>query len=408
MMLPVRSAAIAIAAAAALVLSGCTGAAPGGGSDALTFWAYEPNSKAQKEALDGLIAEFETEHDVDVKVTYVPKDGFNTKINSSIAAGRNPDVSYLDQPLIAKFAEDGLLLDVTEKLDAGLGADSFYEGAMATNIVDGKVYGLPLSMTTAALFYNKALVPTPPSDWDAWLQSAADVYAPGSIAAFEGIGSGGYGAWLFPALVQSAGGTMVNADQTEATFGGEAGIAAANLLVGLQSYSDQAVRESQNAFGNGLIAYKLSGPWDIEALRTNFPDLDFGVAPIPAEPGHESISNIGGEDLVVYSNSSKADLAYEFVEYLTNAKGNAVMAGVTGNFAANLEAAQSLGYTADPYLAAFATQLETAVSRPTLTDWLKVNDEVIGSALDSILVSGADPAVVLPEAQKTADSILFR
>ena len=35
--------------------------------------------------------------------------------------------------------------------------------------------------------------------------------APGSIAAFEGIGSGGYGAWLFPALVQSAGGTMVNA-----------------------------------------------------------------------------------------------------------------------------------------------------------------------------------------------------
>ncbi len=408
-MLPTRRiAAVALAATAALLLAGCTGGGgPGASSDALTFWAYEPNSKAQKDALDERIAVFEKQNDVDVKVTYVPKDGFNTKINSSIAVGRNPDVSYLDQPLIPKFAEDGLLLDLTDRLSAGLGADAFYPGAMSTATVDGKVYGVPLSMTTVALFYNKALVSGPPADWDAWLASAAGVYVPNKVAAFEGIGSGGYGAWLFPALVQSAGGSMVNAGQTAATFGEQPGIDAAELLVGLQKYSDQAVRESQNAFGNGLIAYKVSGPWDIEALRTNFPKLDFGVATIPAAAGHASSASIGGENLVVYANSAKQDLAYKFVEFLTDAEGNAVMAGVTGNFAANIQAAESLGYTADPYLAAFAAQLETAVARPTLTDWLKVNDEVIGSALDEILVSGGDPRTVLPKAQANANKILF-
>ncbi|MFT4284612.1 MAG: ABC transporter substrate-binding protein [Protaetiibacter sp.] len=408
-MLPIRRlAAVALTASAALVLAGCTGGGgPGASSDALTFWAYEPNSKAQKDALDGLVASFEKEHDVDVKVTYVPKDGFNTKINSSIAANRNPDVSYLDQPLVPKFAEDELLLDLTDRLADGLGADSFYPGAMDTATVDGHVYGVPLSMTTVALFYNTSLVSGPPADWDAWVASAKSVYVPNKVAAFEGVGAGGYGAWLFPALVQSAGGSMVNADQTAATFGEKPGVEAAQLLVDLQKYSDQAVRESQNAFGNGLIAYKISGPWDIEALQTNFPNLGFAVAPIPAAAGHESSSNIGGENLVVYKNSSKQDLAYQFVEYLTNAEGNAVMAGVTGNFATNIAAAESLGYVDDPYLAAFASQLQTAVARPTLTDWLKVNDEVIGAALDEILVSGGDPATVLPKAQQNADKILF-
>lgn len=405
-MLPFRRtlATAALVVGAGIALAGCSGGGPNAASDALTFWAYEPNSKAQKDALDQLVADFESEHDAQVKVTYVPKDGFNTKINSSIAVGRNPDVSYLDQPLIPKFAEDGLLLDLTDRVEQ----DDFYPGAMETATVDGVVYGVPLSMTTVALFYNTSLVPTAPTTWDEWVASAQDVYVPGQIAAFEGIGAGGYAGFLFPAFVQSAGGSMVNADQTAATFGEEPGIEAAELLVELQKYSDQAVRESQNAFGNGLIAYKVSGPWDIEALETNFPDLGFAIAPIPAKAGEESRSSIGGENLVVYANSGKQDLAAEFVAYLTSAKGDAVMAGVTGNFAANIDAAEGLGYAADPLLGPFATQLQTAVARPTLTDWLKVNDEVIGAALDDILVAGGDPAEVLPKAEQDADAILFR
>ena len=404
-MLPRRIVIVAMTAITVL-LAGCASSAVSPGST-LTFWAYEPNSKAQKDALETLVAAFEGEHGAEVKITYVPKDSFNTKLNSAIAVGRNPDVSYLDQPLTPRFVADGLLLDVTSRLNAGIGSESFYPAAMKTATIDGRVYAVPLSMTTVCLFYNKALVAEPPSTWDEWVESARDVYSPGEVAAFEGIGSGGYSGWIFPALVHSGGGSMVNNQETTATFGEETGIEAAKLLVALQSYSDQSIRESQNSFGNGDVAYNISGPWDIAALQTNFPDLDFGVALIPASAGHESISSIGGENLVVFANSAQHDLAYEFVEYLTNANGQNTMAGVTGDFATNLGAAVTIKYTSDPYLSVFLEQMKTAVARPALKDWLKVNDEIIGFALDQILVSGADPAVVLTEANSHANEVLF-
>lgn len=402
-----RTSAVAAMVASMALVAGCSAGGAGAGSDSLEFWAYEPNSMAQKEALDQLITEFEAANDIDVRVTYVPKDSFNTKLNSSIAVGRNPDVSYLDQPLTPRFAADGLLLDITEQLEAGLGADAFAPAAMETNVVDGRVYGVPLSMTTVALYYNKALVETPPATWEEWLDSARDVYVPNTTAAFEGIGGGGWGAWLFPAFVHSGGGSMVSPALDAATFGDEAGVDAASFLVELQKYSDQAVRQSENAFGNGIVAYKVSGPWEIEALAKNFPNLEFGVAPLPAREGFSPVSNIGGENLVVFSNSTKQELAYELVEFLTNAEGMTVMAGVTGNFATNLEAIASLDYASDPMLGVFATQLENAIPRPTLTDWLKVNDEIIGSALDSIFVSGEDPKTVLVDANNRANVILF-
>lgn len=404
-----RRGALIVAAGMALTLAGCTAGGAGGAaqSDSLEFWAYEPNSLSQKEALDALVAEFEAENEIDVRVTYVPKDAFNTKLNSSIAVGRNPDVSYLDQPLTPRFAGDGILLDITDQLETGLGADAFAPAAMETNVVDGRVYGVPLSMTTVALYYNTALVQTPPTTWDEWLESAEDVYVPNTTAAFEGIGGGGWGAWLFPAFVHSGGGTMISPADSSATFGDEAGVEAANFLLDLQRYSDQAVRQSENAFGNGLVAYKVSGPWEIEALSKSFPNLEFAVAPLPSRDGGTSVSNIGGENLVIFENSTKQDLAYALIEHLTDAEGMQVMAGVTGNFATNLEAAAALNFSADPNLAVFEAQLQTAIPRPTLTEWLKVNDEVIGSALDAIFVSGEDPTTVLTEANERANVILL-
>lgn len=385
-----------------LLLSGCGNG--GGSKNKLSFWAYEPQSMEDKDLLDNLVKQFEEENDITISVTYIPKDSFNTKLNSSIAVEKNPDISYLDQPLIAKFANDEILLDVTELID---NQSDYFPGALETNVVNGKLYGLPMNMTTVALFYNKDLVSEAPTTWAEWLEIAEEIYIKDEIAAFEGIGGGGWGAWLLPAIVHSGGGSMVNADETEVTFANEAGIEAISTLVELQNYSDQSVRDSQNAFGNGLIAFKISGPWEIGGFQTNFPNLNFGVALIPSIDGKSSASNIGGENIVAYQNTANPEMAAKFIQFLTNEENSHVMAAVTGNFPANSLAAQDEKYSQDEYLSVFMEQMNTSVARPRLNDWLKVNDEVIGSALDEIFVGRAEVKATLENAETRANSILF-
>ncbi|MEI5905577.1 ABC transporter substrate-binding protein [Bacillus spongiae] len=401
----------AAAAALTLGLAGCgtDNEKAEGGEDTIDFWVFEPGLKEHKDNLNALVDEYEEANDVTVKTTFVPKDDFNTKLNSAIAVGQNPDVSYLDQPLVPKFAGDGTLLELDEYADGENGIDrtKYFKGAFETNIVDGKLYGLPLNQSTVALFYNKDLVATPPTTWEEWIAMAEDVYKKDEIAAFEGIGTGGWAAWLFPAFVHSGGGSMVNADETQATFGEKEGIEAAELLEKLYEYSDLAVRDSQDAFGNGKLATKISGAWEIDAFQTNFPDLNFGVALIPAKEGVQSYSNIGGEDLVVYENTKNADAAWGLVKFLTSAENSIAIADITGNFPVQVEAAEDPKYAEDEYLSVFLQQMETAVARPRLTDWLKVNDEVIGNALEEITLSNKDAKETLEKAQDRADEILF-
>ncbi|WP_214482284.1 ABC transporter substrate-binding protein [Bacillus sp. SM2101] len=405
----------ASAVALTIGLAGCgtadEGDKAGGakGGNEIEFWAYEPGSKEHKDSLNALIDEYEEANDVTVKTSYIPKDDFNTKLNSSIAVGKNPDVSYLDQPLVPKFAEDGTLLQLDEYADGenGINRTQYFTGAFDTNVVDGNLFGLPLNQTTVALFYNKDLVPTPPATWDDWVAMAEEVYAKDQIGAYEGVGTGGWAAWLFPAFVHSGGGSMVNADETEATFGEEAGVEAAELLNSLYKYSDLAVRDSQDAFGNGKLATKISGPWEIDTFKNNFPDLNFGVALIPSKEGVQSYSNIGGDNIVVYENSDSPEAAWGLVKFLTSKEHSIAVADITGNFPVQLEAAEDPKYAEDENLSVFLQQMETAVARPRLTDWLKVNDEVIGTALEEITLSGKDAKETLGAAQDRANDILF-
>jgi multiple sugar transport system substrate-binding protein len=376
--------------------------------DEVTFWLYEPDSLSGKKAMDKMVKKFEKESGEDVKLVYIEKGSFNTKLNVSIATGTNPDIAYLDQPLIPIFAEDGVLENLTPYAQGKypVSADDYYQGAYNTNLVDGELYGLPLNHTTIGLFYNKALVATPPKTWGEWL-SIAEKIDTSKYAAFEGLWGGGGGAWQFPAFVHSAGGEMVDIENSQATFGGEEGVAAAAMLKKLLDYSPSEIRTSSNAFGNGLVAFKVSGPWEVNGFRSNFPGLDFGLALIPAEDSYgKSHSNIGGENVVVFKGAKNPEAAYRLARFITNEENGAITADVTGNFPANKKAVIK-SHKGDEVFEMFYQQLETAESRPRLTNWLKTNDEIIGPALDRIFNEDADPAVELPKAESYATKVLF-
>lgn len=358
-------------------------------SNELAFWAYEPQSLEDKKDFESLIKKFTDETGVKVKVSFVPKDSFNTKLNSALANGKGPDVSYLDQPRMAEFGSDGTLVDLTDKISKSetISQDKFFESAYDTCLIDGKAYGVPLTITTSVFLYNKKLVNENnlPKDWDDMLKIAKEVAANPTKAAFDGIGSGGYASWYFQAFLSCAGGSYTNDDLTDLTFNDQHGVDACQFLVDLYSYSPEEIRNSTSAFGNGNVAFTLGGGSDIDSLQTNFPDLDFGAMLIvPQKEGGISYSNIGGENLVVYSSSKKQDAAFQFIEFLTKDENSEKVAKYTGNFSS----LKALAKTDNKLKEVVLKQLETAVARPQLNGWLEVNDNYLASALETILNGG--------------------
>ncbi|MDA3851838.1 MAG: extracellular solute-binding protein [Spirochaetaceae bacterium] len=381
-----------------------------GQTNSIEFWAYQPERNEIE--LMSAIENFEVLSGFDVNVTFIPKSDYNTKLNASIAAEMMPDVAYLDQPLVPRYAKDGILLNLEEFANGENGIDRtlYYPGAMATNEVDGELYGLPLNQTCVALIYNKDLVPQAPDTWKDWLNIARDVYVPGEIAAFETPNGDGWGAWLFPAFVASAGGSLVNEDETVVTIGEQPAIDALNLWLELAKYSDQEVKDSGNAFNLGMIATKVSGPWELQNMNINFPDLNYGIALIPRlEDGGIHASNIGGENMVVFNSTQKGAAAWALIKYLTYSSDTSLlMAKSSGNFPALLEAGQTPQFQQDENMRVFMEQMETAQPRPRIASWLKINDEVVAKALAQALLGEMSAEEALTLADQKANMILQR
>lgn len=373
----------------------------------LTFWAYEPQSIADKEAYQALLEEFATETGNTVKATFIPKDNFNTKLSSALANGKGPDISYLDQPLLAGYAKDGTLFNITDKINSSsLDTTSFFESALETNEFEGAYYGLPLNITTSVILYNKDLVSDSelPTNWTDWVTLAQKVAENPEKAAFEEIGTGGYLSWYYQAFLCNAGGSLTNEAEDEITFQQEPGVKAAQLLKDLYDASPEEIRASNSAFGNGNVAFTLGSGAEIDSLEQNFPNLNFGAMLIPpAETGGTSYSNIGGENLVIYADSANQDAAFELLTFLSEKENAQKISEYTGNFSALKE----LAVADDEKKQVVLEQLNTAIPRPQLEGWLTVNDSYLGDALENIL-AGSDIQEQLNTAAEQASALLFK
>ncbi len=387
-----------------LLLTGCGSKQPA--EREITFWAYAPGDQARTQQVESLVNKYNLEHPgTCVKIFFVPKDDFNTKINTSIAVGANPDCSYLDSGLVSRFAKDNILFCLDDFVNAGdLDLKDFYPGAMKMVKYGQKYYGIPLNQTCIALFYNQELIKKVPTTWDELLQTAREVYVPGKIAAFAVPKGDGYGGWMFPAFVASAGGTMLNDTETKAIFNQPAGLAAMDLWVQLLQYSPRLITDSANAFELGRVAMALNGPWAIEGIKTNFPKLKYGIALIPKKVQYAT--NIGGESLVIYQNAKDPPAAWDFIRYLMLDENQVVMSEVSGNFPVKKTLIDHPKFKDDPDKRIFMEQIQYAVSKPTVESWTKINDEIIAKAIDEALNQRLSVAEAFNKAAKDCDAIL--
>jgi multiple sugar transport system substrate-binding protein len=394
-----------LAATAAMVslsgLTGCGGDAPAA-EKVVEFWYYQPTPEQSKQ-VKGLVERFrETEPTISVRLTEIPKDDYNTKLSSALGGGRGPDAGYLDQPLMARYAKAGHLAEVPS---GTIDEAEFYDGALRTNRISGKLYGVPLQQTTVALFYNKKLVSTPPGTWDELVAASERVRRENPGLAGVNVPKGeGFGAWVFPAFVASAGGTMLDEGNRKVTFADPPAQQALGLWRKLLESSPRQITNSENPFHKGLAAMMFSGPWEVPAIRQQFPRLDFGVAPLPRKD--VAASNVGGDNGVVFGKARNPDAAWKWLRFLADARHNAEFSGITGNFPTNRKAADAAKTSTDPMFKVFLDQLAVAQARPAVPEWIQINDEYLAKAIEEGVDGGRPPAEALGDAAARTRKLL--
>lgn len=382
-----RITAVALTAAAALAITGCSATdAASDGVVTITFWGSYGNggNSTQQDALnDVLIPAFEAEHpDIQVEYVDIPYDSLLQKLTTSAAGDELPDLVRADLGWVPQFAELGVLVPLSREMeDFDELAEATYPGVLATNLYDGEYFGLPLDTNTRVMVSNQAALEAaglsaPPATFDE-LRTLADAVKGSGTYAFA---ENKLQAWNVMPWIWSAGGDITDADLTTSTgyLDSEESVAGIQLLVDL--YQDGAIpnlivgNEGATATSDGLpggqYATILDGPWMRGVWSGQYPEFDPVYSTVPAGDGG-SVSVVGGEDIVLTQSSANKDAAMEFIRF-TQSELFQIEMVKTGQMTV-IPAFAEQQNTIEPFYATFAEQLETAKNRLAIPDASKVD-----------------------------------
>lgn len=225
------------------------------------------------------------------------------------AGGDPPDVAGLPDRFVPPYADQGALRPLDDLADEfSLDLDAFKPIWLDICRFDGKLYALPSTPYTIALYYNRQLFrdagldPDRPPQTTAELNEYArrltrvevnDPQAPGDDRIVQ-LGFTvspamlGWWHWVWPYFFDGPlwDGRRFTLD-TPATHAALAWIRELRTALGNERVlqfegTAGAIESAQNPFLSGRLAMVFQGPWLANWARVYAPDLDYGVAPFPS------------------------------------------------------------------------------------------------------------------------------
>ena len=405
---------IGCAAATAVLVAACGGAAPAPSNDHILRIAMGSPGEAQIRVWDDVGKQFEAANSgTKVELNYLDDDLYETIGLQNLLTGRNaPDIYFeWTGSRLAQKVKDGFGADLTTAFKSGPLAGLFDDAVLAQYTIDGKVVMVPYSAdVTNVLWYNKKILAdagvTPPTTWDELL-AACDALAGKGIVP---IASGNKdlwpaGNWLAhmtsrvvgeDAYAKVLGGTgKFNTPEWEKAFGN------IKLLADHKCVNDSANaiddNEGAQLFFQGKAAMHPIGSWLVSWAIDEAPELDFDYVNLPEMPGGAGNQNsvIGvATGYVVNAKSAKTTEATNFMALL-NSKDN--VAALLKAEVTPLAKSASAGEEIDSRTSRLSTLLNEApaIVLPPDTGYdLKMADALY-SAIASVLGGQQAPAAAL-------------
>lgn len=408
---------------ALIAVAGCSGGSSSSSSNgAVIFW--HGYTDVEGTTITQLGREWNAAHPGQkVNVTFAgANDDALKKTLASFVSGKAPGVAYEYGSSIATLAQRNQTQDLTSLVRGtpSFNWDDFFPATrQAATTPDGRIYGIPALVDNLSLVYNKKLFdaagvsyPTPSWTWTDF-QNAARKLTDQAKRQFgwSYVNDGTEDTvWRFIALLWQAGGDLLTPDNKKSAFDSPAGLSAMRLLHDMavtdrSVYLDTGDQQYQNLFNAGKIAMLWTGPWDLSGINK---DISYGTQFLPGKVTHATIA---GPDNYMMFDKGDRDTAWAFLQWLDSPQVHLRLSLATGHLPLRRSETRLAGYQdflkRYPANKVFVENLEKNAtrSRPNIPAYPKIS-QVIGTAVQSVLLGKAQPQAALDQAREQVDQIL--
>lgn len=350
--------------------------------------------------------------DIKVSLEFVPYEGLHDKTLLALGSGSGYDVVLFDVIWPAEFAENKVLLDVTDRISQEM-KDGVLPGAWTTVEYNGKRYGMPWILDTKYLFYNtdilaQAGIAAPPTTW-AELSEQARVIKDKGLLDHPIVWS-----WAqaeaaicdYTTLVSAYGGAFIVDGKPVFQSGG--GLEALQYMVdsynsGLTNPNSKEYLEEdvRRVFQNGEAAFALN--WTYMYNLANDPKESkvvgkIGVMPAPGVEGKSAVSAVNGSmGLGITTTSQHPDEAWSYITFMTSQATQNAYARLSLPIWASSYDDPAVTAGQEDMIAAAKVGLAAMYPRPTTPGYQEMS-ATLQQAIHEALLGQASPADALATA----------
>jgi multiple sugar transport system substrate-binding protein len=401
------------------ILAGAQSLTIGAFADTTLNALFMAQAAYSEDNVRAMTADFEAANPgVKVNLEFVPYEGLHDKTTLAQGAGGGYDVVLFDVIWPAEFAENKVLLDVTDKITPEM-KDGVLPGAWTTVEYQSKRYGLPWILDTKYLFYNteileKAGIKTPPKTW-AELLDQAKIIKEKKLAEFPIVWS-----WAqaeaaicdYTTLVAAFGGSFLDADGKPAfqTGGGVDALKymADSLDAGLSNPNSKEYLEEdvRRVFSSGEAAFALNWTYMYNMANGDPKESKIvgkvGVVPAPGVEGKSEASAVNGSmGLGITSTSQHPDEAWNYIAFMTSKAEQEKFAKLSLPIWADSYSQPAVTTGQEALVAAAKTSLGLMFPRPTTPTYQQLSTQ-LQQAIHAALLKQSTPEDALKAAAESA------
>ncbi len=409
--------AMALSAALIAMPLSMTGASAEGLSGKLSFMVAEYSAKTGpywQAQVDSFKA---ANPGVDVTLEVVNWQQMHDTTVQRIAAGNLPDLVNTATIWLPEWVEAGAIRTIGDDIvSAKVKGDIVPALLQLGASYKGETWGLPIAVGGRGLFYNtdllsKAGYSSVPTDWQGFKTAVTKVHDATGAFGFGFDAKGVQAFRYFGFFLWNNGGDFFDADG-KAAFNSDAGVKALQFLVDLAATpavpgpTGTAIEDLEPMFKSGRLAMLIDGNYFATAIKTDAPNLKFGVAAVPTSGPNVKPVAWGVTDTLVISKKADPAITKAFIDHIYSTAARTQLDVNEGLLPLLTSQATLPEFTGDPVTQSFVAQLASFRFDPLHPNYSQMQ-ELVKTAVQQAL-TGTDLKAALDKAATDFNALIAK